>query len=104
MGVSGGFTFSAVRTNRVTMYSNLLVKSSVQFVSSAGHGQVRECFSFYFDKKRNILMGDYSAGRIEVFSQEGALLHTLGGSQEVDKRINPFSCLLFSYQRDQNYL
>ena len=47
------------------------------------------CFSFCFDKKQNILMSDLGAGNIKVFSQEGALLHTLGDTQGEDKTIKP---------------
>ena len=54
-----------------------------------GNAQVRECRSFCFDKKQNILMADYEARNIKVFSQEGALLHTLGDTQEEDKTIRP---------------
>ena len=34
-------------------------------------------------------MADYTAGNIKVFSQEGALLHTLGDTQGRDKTIRP---------------
>ena len=54
-----------------------------------GNAQVRECLSFCFDKKQNILMADYGARNIKVFSQEGALLHTLGDTQDTDKTIIP---------------
>ena len=54
-----------------------------------GDAQVRECHSFCFDKKQNILMTDYEARNIKVFSQEGALLHTLGDTQVEDKIIQP---------------
>ena len=54
-----------------------------------GNAQVRRCFSFCLDKKQNILMADYTAGNIKVFSQEGALLHTLGDTQGRDKTIRP---------------
>ena len=54
-----------------------------------GNAQVRECHSFCFDKKQNILMTDYRACNIKVFSQEGALLHTLGDTQDEDKIIEP---------------
>ena len=52
-----------------------------------GNAQVRRCFSFCFDRKQNILMSDYEAGNIKVFSQEGALLHKLGDTQ--DRVIKP---------------
>ena len=54
-----------------------------------GNAQVMQCSSFCFDKKQNILMSDYLAGNIKVFSQEGALLHTLGDTQDGDKTIIP---------------
>ena len=54
-----------------------------------GNAQVRECHSFCFDKKQNILMTDYADCNIKVFSQEGALLHTLGDTQEEEKIIRP---------------
>ena len=54
-----------------------------------GNGQVRLCFSFCLDKKQNILMSDVEARNIKVFSQEGALLHTLGDTQGRDKTIKP---------------
>ena len=54
-----------------------------------GNAQVRRCHSFCFDKKQNILMADYGARNIKVFSQEGALLHTLGDTQDKDKIIQP---------------
>ena len=54
-----------------------------------GNAQVMKCSSFCFDKKQNILMSDYGAGNIKVFSQEGALLHTLGDTQGRHKTITP---------------
>ena len=59
-----------------------------------GNGQVRECYSFYFDKKQNILMSDKEVGDIKVFSQEGALLHTLGHTWDKDKTIVPYGITL----------
>ena len=59
-----------------------------------GNTQVRECYSFCFDKKQNILMADCVAGNIKVFSQEGALLHTLGDTQDRDKTIRPLGITL----------
>ena len=56
---------------------------------SKGNAQVRLCFSFCLDKKQNILMSDFKARNIKVFSQEGALLHTLGDTQDEDKTIQP---------------
>ena len=54
-----------------------------------GNAQVRRCLSFCLDKKLNILMADNEAHNIKVFSQEGALLHTLGDTQDRDKTITP---------------
>ena len=54
-----------------------------------GNAQVRICFSFCLDKKLNILMADHGAHNIKVFSQEGALLHTLGNTQDGDNTITP---------------
>ena len=51
--------------------------------------EVRRCHSFCFDKKQNILMTDKGAHNIKVFSQERALLHTLGDTQVEDKIIQP---------------
>ena len=55
--------------------------------ASEGNAQVRLCYSFCLDKKQNILMSDSGARNIKVFSQEGALLHTLGDTQDRDKTI-----------------
>ena len=44
---------------------------------------------FCFDKQSNILISDYTAKCIKVFSPAGILLHTLGGSQDKDKEIQP---------------
>ena len=54
-----------------------------------GNAQVVRCISFCLDKKLNILMADHGADNIKVFSQEGALLHTLGDTQDRDKTITP---------------
>ena len=59
-----------------------------------GNAQVRRCDSFCLDKKQNILMTDYPASNIKVFSQEGALLHTLGDTQDRDKTIRPHGITL----------
>ena len=59
-----------------------------------GNAQVRLCFSFCLDKKQNILMSDSGARNIKVFSQEGALLHTLGDTQDRDKTIQPIGITL----------
>ena len=56
----------------------------------SGNAQVQFCYSFCFDKKQNILMADDKAQNIKVFSQEGVLLHTLGGTQDADKTIQPY--------------
>ena len=53
-----------------------------------GNKQVKLGYSFCFDKQQNILISDYFDDSIKVFSQEGALLHTLGHTQE-EKRIKP---------------
>ena len=54
-----------------------------------GNEQVRRGYFFCFDKQQNILISDYKDYSIKVFSQEGALLHTLGYTQEEDKIIHP---------------
>ena len=54
-----------------------------------GDKQIIEGYSFCFDRQRNILISDYSDNSIKVFSQEGALLHTLGDTQAEGKRIQP---------------
>ena len=59
-----------------------------------GNAQVRQCYSFCLDKKQNVLMSDFGAGNIKVFSQEGALLHTLGDTQARDKTIKPLGITL----------
>ena len=59
-----------------------------------GNAQVRICPSFCLDKKLNIIMADYVADNIKVFSQEGALLHTLGDTQDRDKTILPRGIVL----------
>ena len=58
------------------------------------NAQVRDCYSFCFDKKHNILMSDNGARNIKVFSQEGALLHSLGDTQDRDKTIKPHGITL----------
>ena len=52
-----------------------------------GNKQVKIGYSFCFDKQQNILISDGGDNSIKVFSQEGALLHTLGHTQEEEKRI-----------------
>ena len=64
-----------------------------------GNAQVRECLSFCFDKKQNILMADYEARNIKVFSQEGALLYILGDTQDEDKIIKPYGITLTDSNR-----
>ena len=54
-----------------------------------GNKQVKEVNFFCFDKQQNILISDWADNSIKVFSQEGALLHTLGYTQEEEKRITP---------------
>ena len=53
-----------------------------------GNKQVKQGYFFCFDKQQNILISDCVDNSIKVFSQEGALLHTLGHTQE-EKRIKP---------------
>ena len=55
----------------------------------SGNAQVQRCYSFCLDKIQNFLMADNKAQNIKVFSQEGVLLHTLGGTQDKDKTIKP---------------
>ena len=58
--------------------------------SGRGSGyQVDGGFCFCLDKQNNILIGDSIAKRIKVFSPAGILLHTLGGSQDREKEIQP---------------
>ena len=59
-----------------------------------GNAQLMVCHSFCFDKKENILMADCKAQNIKVFSQEEALLHTLGDTQDVDKTMKPYGIAL----------
>ena len=68
--------------------------SSLITSDNSGSAQVRRCYSFCFDKKQNILMPDYGAGNIKVFSQEGALLHLLGDTQGRDNTITPYGITL----------
>ena len=51
--------------------------------------QVGEGFCFCFDKQSNIVIGDYKARCIKVFSQAGTLLHTLSGSKKENTEIQP---------------
>ena len=57
--------------------------------SEQGDKQVKGGHSLCFDKQQNILISDWADNSIKVFSQEGALLHTLGHTQEEKKRITP---------------
>ena len=59
-----------------------------------GNKQVKQGYFFCFDKQQNILINDYTGDSIKVFSQEGALLHTLGYTQEGEKRINPMGIVV----------
>ena len=68
--------------------------SSLITLDVKGNAQVRECYSFCFDKKQNILTADNGAGIIKVFSQEGALLHSVGDTQDRDKTIIPHGITL----------
>ena len=54
-----------------------------------GNKQIKSGYSFCFDRQRNILISDFGDNRIKVFSQEGALLHTLGDTQAGEKIIQP---------------
>ena len=54
-----------------------------------GYKQVKLGYFFCFDKQQNILISDWADNSIKVFSQEGALLHTLGHSQEEENKITP---------------
>ena len=54
-----------------------------------GNEQVKRGLFFCFDKHHEILVSDYGENSIKVFSQEGALLHTLGYTQEKEKEMRP---------------
>ena len=75
-----------------------------------GYAQVRRCTSFCLDKKLRILMADYGADNIKVFSQKGALLHILGNTEDEDKAITPNGIALTDNNRiictsnDTNFL
>ena len=68
--------------------------SSLITCDYSGKAQVRVCYSFCFDKKQNILMAENRVGIIKVFSQEGALLHSVGGTEGRDKTILPHGITL----------
>ena len=59
-----------------------------------GNAHVRRCYSFCLDKKLNILVSDTHAQNIKVYSQEGALLHTLEDTQDEDKTMRPVGIAL----------
>ena len=59
-----------------------------------GNKQVKIGYYFCFDKQQNILISDYRDNFIKVFSQEGALLHTLGHTQEEEKEITPMGIVV----------
>ena len=54
-----------------------------------GNKQIRDAYSFCFDRQRHILISDLGDNRIKVFSQEGALRHTLGDTQDTAKIMQP---------------
>ena len=56
--------------------------------------QVKQSYSFCFDKKQNIILGDHAAKNIKVFSQTGKLLHVLGGRNTINITMNPISILV----------
>ncbi|KAI6660323.1 6-bladed beta-propeller [Oopsacas minuta] len=62
--------------------------------SKQGNAQVKGPTTFCFDKKQNILIGDETDRNIKVFSLDGDLLHTLGDTQDDDKRIVPFGIVV----------
>ncbi|KAI6650658.1 Tripartite motif-containing protein 2-like [Oopsacas minuta] len=55
---------------------------------------VKTTRGFCFDKRNNYLIGDFSRGKIKVFSKDGALLHILGDNQDRDKRIKPMGIVV----------
>ena len=59
-----------------------------------GNKQVKEGYFFCLDKQQNILISDFEDNSIKVFSQEGALLHTLGCTQEEEKKIKPIGIVV----------
>ena len=59
-----------------------------------GNEQVKLGYFFCFDKQQDILINDFEDNSIKVFSQEGALLHTLGHIQEEEKRIKPMGIVV----------
>ena len=46
-------------------------------------------YCFCLDKQNNILIGDFTAKCIKVFSPTGILLYRLGGSQDGNEEIKP---------------
>ncbi|KAI6646136.1 6-bladed beta-propeller [Oopsacas minuta] len=57
--------------------------------SEQGNAQDEGPNTFCFDEKQNIQIGDVIDRNIKVFSLDGDLLHTLGDTQDDDKRIVP---------------
>ena len=56
--------------------------------------QVKQSYSFCFDKKQNIIFGDHAAKNIKVFSQTGKLLHVVGDRNARAMKMNPTSILV----------
>ena len=59
-----------------------------------GDTQVKQCYTFCFDRKQNIIFGDHAASDIKVFSRIGELMHAIGGKKIGRKTINPSSILV----------
>ena len=71
---------SFITTGNISVFS--ITGEKIRFFitrDDAGNAQVQLCNSLCLDKRQNILMADYRVLNIKVFSQEGVLLHTLGG-------------------------
>ena len=66
------------------------------FITSGtqGNEQVKGGYFFCFNKQQNILISDFLDNSIKVFSQEGALLHTLGYTQEKEKKFKPMGIIV----------
>ena len=81
----------SIKDNPCLHVSSLNGENIRSFITRDGMGMedVSICYTFCFDKRQNILMTDYAANNIKVFSQEGALLHKLGDTQDKDKAITP---------------
>ena len=56
--------------------------------------QVKQCCTFCFDRKQNIIFGDHAESDIKVFSRIGELMHAIGGKKIGRKTINPSSILV----------